>query len=460
MYEIFGRTREQGIVNGAAFLSEVVHPDSREDFQNAFERTIRNGEPFQFEGLIYLPDGNLRTIEVKGELQTHAKGSERKILGTVRDITEIRRNEEELRENAKRLGQLAAIVSNSDDVIVSKDLNGIVTSWNAAATRVFGYSADEMMGTSILKLIPEHLHSDETTILESIRAGKSIEHFETVRRAKDGSLLEVSLTVSPIRDDKGQIVGASKILRNISDRKRMEQSLLQAEKIAASGRMAASIAHEINNPLEAVTNLIYLAKSNADNPDEVRAFLSEAESEVARVSHLAKQTLGFYREHASPAETTLTDLVNQALTIYQRKCTEANIAVHLSLLAPHSLIVRKGEMMQVISNLIANAIQAMPAGGTLSIETLDSAIAGEPAIHLTIADTGIGIPEEHLNRIFDAFFTTRNPVGTGIGLFVARQFVEDHGGTMRVESSTDALSHGTKMSVLLPLSRATFASRV
>ena len=139
---------------------------------------------------------------------------------------------------------------------------------------------------------------------------------------------------------------------------------------------------------------------------------------------------------------------------------EANIVVHLSLLASHSLIVRKGEMMQVISNLIANAIQAMPAGGTLSIETLDSEIGGEPAIRLTIADTGVGIPEEHLDRIFDAFFTTRSPVGTGIGLFVARQFVEDHGGTMRVESSTGALSHGTKMSVLLPLSRATFASRV
>jgi PAS domain S-box-containing protein len=459
MYEIFGRTRDQGVVNGAAFLAEVVHPDSRDDFRQAFERTTRNGEPFRFEGLIYLPDRTVRCIEVNGELQSHAGTSEGKILGTIRDITEIRRNEKELRENAKRLGELAAIVSNSDDVIVSKDLNGIITSWNASATRVFGYSAEEMIGTSILKLIPEHLHSDETTILESIRAGRSIEHFETVRRAKDGSLFDVSLTVSPIKDDQGQIVGASKILRNISERKRMEQSLLQAEKIAATGRMAASMAHEINNPLEAVTNLIFLAKSNAENPDEVRTFLSEAESEVARVSHLAKQTLGFYREHASPVQTTLADLVEEAVVVYERKCKEVGIVVHRSLRSLRTLTVRKGEMMQVISNLIANAIYAMPSGGTLSIATEDSEAGGDLGISLTVADTGVGIPEEYRDRIFEAFFTTRAAIATGIGLFVAKQLVEGHRGIMRVESSTNPSSHGTAMTVFLPLSRPDFPSK-
>lgn len=272
---------------------------------------------------------------------------------------------------------------------------------------------------------------------------------------KTGERIQVSLSISPVRDNSGVIVGASKTLRNVSARKLAETSLLQAEKLAAAGRMAASIAHEINNPLEAVTNLIFLAKSNAGNPDDVRAFLSEAESEVARVSHLAKQTLGFYREHSSPVETTLADLVNQAVVVYQRKCTEADIAVDLSLRALRKLTVRKGEMMQVISNLIANAIHAMPSGGTLSIGTEDSEIADDPGILLTIADTGVGIPEEHLTRIFEAFFTTRGAIGTGIGLFVAKQFVEGHNGTIRVESSTDALSHGTKMCVFMPLSRPT-----
>ena len=170
-------------------------------------------------------------------------------------------------------------------MIVSKDLNGIITSWNDAATRVFGYSPDEMIGTSILKVIPEKLHSDEKTIIENIRAGRRIEHFETVRLAKDGRLIDVSLTVSPIKDEEGRVIEASKILRDVSSRKRMEQTLLQAEKIAATGRMAATIAHEVNNPLEAVMNLLYLLRAKITD-DEGRDFLRRRKmsSDACRIS--------------------------------------------------------------------------------------------------------------------------------------------------------------------------------
>jgi PAS domain S-box-containing protein len=173
----------------------------------------------------------------------------------------------EQKEAQDALLQLAAIVDFSDDVILSKDLNGIIKSWNTAASRLFGYSADEMVGQSILKLIPEDLRDEEKRIIESIRAGRRVEHFDTVRQTKDGRLIEVSLTVSPIKDNQGRVVGASKILRDISDRKRIEQSLLQAEKIAATGRMAATIAHEINNPLEAVVNLLYLLRAKVSDDE-------------------------------------------------------------------------------------------------------------------------------------------------------------------------------------------------
>jgi PAS domain S-box-containing protein len=163
----------------------------------------------------------------------------------------------------------------------------------ALYARIFGYSAEEMIGSSILKLIPEHLHSDEKAIIESIRAGQRVEHFETVRLTKDGRSLDVSVTVSPVKDERGRVIGASKILRDISGRKRIEQSLLQAEKIAATGRMAATIAHEINNPLEAVMNLLYLLRPMITNPDGIN-YLGSAEDELGRVSHIAKETLGFY----------------------------------------------------------------------------------------------------------------------------------------------------------------------
>jgi PAS domain S-box-containing protein len=247
MYEIFGRTRAQGPVSGT-FMREVVHPDFREAFEQALEATLNKGEAFHFEGMICLAVTTLRWVEVNGQLQGQTDGSPGQIVGTVRDITHSKESENALRNNAKLLSELASIVESSEDVILSKDLNGIITSWNAAAERVFGYSAEEMIGASILRIIPEHLHSDEKTIIESVRAGVRVEHFETVRVTKDGQLLDVSLTVSPVRDEHGQVIGASKILRDVSGRKRMEKSLLQAEKIAATSRMAATIAHEINNP--------------------------------------------------------------------------------------------------------------------------------------------------------------------------------------------------------------------
>src|SRR5580693_3075131 len=279
------------------------------------------------------------------------------LLGTEHQRTEDRLIEREqmLEISSKRLGELAAIVESSDDVILSKDLNGIIHSWNAAATRVFGYAAEEMVGASILKLIPEHLHSDEKTIIESIRAGKRVEHFETVRLTKSGQLIDVSLTVSPIRDEFGRVIGASKILRDISGRKRIEQSLLQAEKIAATGRMAATIAHEINNPLEAVTNLLYLLRPMITDLAGIN-YLSSAESELARVSHIAKQTLGYYREHASAKSVSLSEIAEHALTIYEPRCTAAGIAVKRSIAPSTKIMLRRGEIMQVISNLIANSI--------------------------------------------------------------------------------------------------------
>ena len=381
------------------------------------------------------------------------------VLVVCQDVTreataakELRESEEETREKAKRLGELGAIVASSEDVIISKNLDGTITSWNDAATRVFGYSPKEIIGASILKLIPEHLHSDEKTIIESIRAGRRIEHFETVRLAKDGRLIDVSLTVSPIKDEEGRVIGASKILRDISGRKRMEQSLLQAEKIAATARMAATIAHEVNNPLEAVMNLLYLLREKITD-DEGRGFLATAEEELGRVSHIAKQTLGYYREHAAASLASVSEIAEHALTIYEPRCTAAGIAVKRSIDPSTMLVLRRGEIMQVISNFIVNSIYAMPEGGTLSLSVSDVSNPREGVV-LTVEDDGVGIAPTDLPRVFDAFFTTRTTVGTGIGLFVAKQFIEGHGGRISIESDRELEKHGTIIRVFLPLHTA------
>jgi PAS domain S-box-containing protein len=431
MHEIFGRKREDGPVNGAVFLNEIVHPDYREAFRRAVEATLERGEVFDFEGLICLPDKTVRWIEAKGLLQSEAEGDTGQILGTVRDITQIKQDESTLRVNAKRLGELAAIVESSDDVILSKDLNGIITSWNAAATRLFGYSPEEMIGASILKLIPEDLQSDEKTIMASIRAGRRVEHFETVRVTKTGQLIDVSLTISPVRDEHGKVIGASKILRDVSMRRRLEQSLF-------------------NNPLEAVVNLLYLLRPMITDPVGINYFRS-VETEIGRVSHIAKQTLGYYREHAAASHASLAEIVLHAINIYEARCTATRIEIKKALNSSRKIMLRRGEMTQVVSNLIMNSVYAMPAGGVLSISVEDG-VEPREGIVLTLQDNGVGIAEADLPRVFEAFFTTRSTVGTGIGLFVVKEFVQGHGGRIEMESSQSAEDHGTTVRVFLPLS--------
>lgn len=345
---------------------------------------------------------------------------------------------------------LESIVQSSDDAIITKTLDGIITSWNPAAERIFGYKPEEIVGTSILNLIPEDLQSEEQTIIERIQSGKRIDHFETVRLTRGGERLDVSVTISPLKDASGKVVGASKVLHNIGERKRMEKNLLQAEKIAATGKMAATIAHEINNPLESVLNLIYLARTNASDTEQVVSYLNTAEEELLRVAHIAKQTLGYYREHSAAVRVTLSDLIADTLKIYESKLAAAGIKIQTRFNSCPQIVVRKGEMMQVISNLVTNAMYAMPSGGTLTASVQEVVESDRRGLLLSIEDTGEGIPAENLKRIFEPFFTTRSSIGTGIGLWVATEFIKGHNGRIDVRSNVDDTSHGTGISIFLP----------
>jgi signal transduction histidine kinase len=216
--------------------------------------------------------------------------------------------------------------------------------------------------------------------------------------------------------------------------------------------LAATFAHEINNPLESVVNLLYLLRPEVGTARGT-SYLAAAESELARVSHIAKQALGYYRENASASLASLRDIAEQAIAIYGPRCNAAGITVSKSLESSRKVMLRRGEMMQVISNLIMNSIYGMPGGGTLSISVTGAEAPAEGVV-LAIADDGAGIAPEILPRVFEAFFTTRSTVGTGIGLFIAKQFVEAHGGSIAIESSTAAESHGTTVRVFLPIHTA------
>ena len=348
--------------------------------------------------------------------------------------------------------RLATIVDSADDAIISKDLNGIVTSWNQGACRMFGYTPDEMVGQPILRIIPEALRYEEDEILRKLKAGERVDHYETTRRRKNGQSIEVSVTISPIRDGTGRVMGASKIARDISDRKRIERLLVQSEKLAATGRMAATVAHEINNPLESVMNLVFLARQHCAVEGKAYHYLLNAEEELERVSHIARQTLGYYRDTGSPTEVYLHDLVENVLAIYNSRLRATGISVDTRFNDLQKIEVSRGEMLQVFSNLIANAVDAMPQGGALKISARKLIGSTGDGIQTVIRDTGTGIKQEHLERIFEPFFTTKGELGTGIGLWIARQLVDRRGGQISVASSTEKGNSGTNITIFIPFS--------
>lgn len=262
--------------------------------------------------------------------------------------------------------------------------------------------------------------------------------------------MDISVTISPICDDSGKVIAASKIARDISDHKRMERLLLQSEKLAATGRMAAAVAHEINNPLESLINLIFLARQNCAPDSKPYTLLMTAEEEMERLSHLARQTLGYYKDTTSPVEVHLHELLENILTVYNARMMSAGVALDTRFNDLQKIRVSKGEMLQVFSNVIANAIDAMKDGGTLKISTRNVHGTATDGVQVVIQDNGSGIEQANLSKVFEPFFTTKGNVGTGIGLWVTRELLERRGGQISIASSTNPDSSGTTVTIFIP----------
>ena len=364
----------------------------------------------------------------------------------------LEQKQAQLEKSLVAASHLAAIVESSEDGIASKSLHGIVTSWNRSAERMFGYTAQEMIGQSILKIIPPELENDEERILSTIARGERIEHFETTRLHKDGRRIDVSLTISPIRDEEGRIVGASKIVRDITERKRTEQVLRMTERLASVGKLAATVAHEINNPLEAAMNLLYLAR-HEDDDGHAHRFIQQAEDELGRVALLTRQTLGFYRETKGSGPLRLAGIIDSLVALFSPKARNKPVRIETQIRQDPEIHGIESEIRRLVANLLSNAIDAIAGEGTIRIR-LSAAHGwrhgGQPGVRLTIADTGTGIAPENRSRLFEPFFTTKEDVGTGLGLWISKEIVDSHGGTIAVRSSVRPGSTGTVFSIFLP----------
>ncbi|MFP5228791.1 MAG: ATP-binding protein [Acidobacteriota bacterium] len=295
--------------------------------------------------------------------------------------------------------------------------------------------------------------------LESTSFGRSFrEAMETGRntRVEDfypPSQRWIAATAYPSPD------GISIFGQDVTETRLQQEKLLLTEKLAATGRLAATIAHEINNPLESVLNLVYLARTTRGEISKIREYLATAEKELTRVSHIARHTLGFYRETSMPVDIDLPVLLEEVLTVYDSRLRAAGIEVRRNFAIVGTLRGLRGELHQVFSNLISNAIDAMRDGGQLSLSLRESADNGQAGIVVMLEDTGLGIPEENLSRLFEPFFTTKPSSGTGLGLWVVRQFVTSWGGKIEVQSRTGSADHGTVFTLSLPLVAANQTGR-
>jgi PAS domain S-box-containing protein len=368
------------------------------------------------------------------------------------ELIERRRAEEGSR-------RLAAIVESSEDAIISKDLNGRITSWNTAAQRIFGYEEHEVLGKSVLLLMPPERHNEEPGILERIRRGDRIEHYETVRRRKDGTLLDISLTVSPIRDGTGKIVGASKIARDISDRKRADETLKRQHEMLKEvdqrkNEFLAMLGHELRNPLAAIKNA---AEEFTDGDQDATkwaagvvqrqtAQLSRLVDDLIDVARITRGRIELRRDNLDVGPIILRAVETARPLISERRHSlEVRIPEETLLVCADS-----ARLEQLLVNLLTNAAKYTDPGGTIGLNAKKSG----KWVMITVEDNGIGISPELLPYIFDLFVQEprgldRSRGGLGLGLALSKSLAEMHGGELSVKSRGPGC--GSSFTVRLPV---------
>ncbi|MGB6487146.1 MAG: PAS domain S-box protein [Steroidobacteraceae bacterium] len=358
--------------------------------------------------------------------------------------------------------RLAAIVESSDDAIVSKTLDGIVTSWNPAAARLFGYQADEIIGRPITTIIPLELHAEAVEILARLRRGERIDHYETERLAKDGRHIEVALTISPIRDGKGVIIGASKIARDITQRRRSERLLREADR--QKDEFLATLAHELRNPLAPICAAAELLRHAKTLEPELRAATTILERQARHMRHLvddlldmSRITSGRIRLQLEPLE--LAELVQGIIETYRQSAETTRHRFTLAAAAtPVYVSGDRIRLMQIFSNILHNAVKYTPPGGQIEI-TLRT--EDRQAV-VSVRDNGVGIPTELLEYVFAPFAQLDRSFehtdgGVGIGLTLAKRLIELHQGG--IEARSAGRGKGTEFVIHLPMTAAAPAKR-
>jgi PAS domain S-box-containing protein len=469
--ELFGYNRSQLIGKRIEMLVPErfrgQHTSHREGFA-AHPKTRRMGAGLELygrrrNGSEFPVEISLSPVSIEGGMI---------VLSAIRDVTDRKRIEQELRRaheeltrrTSEQIGEyrarLASIIDSSEDAILAKTLEGTITNWNRGAERIYGYSPEEVIGKNIAMLVPEDRPDEIPEILRKIARGEGIEHYESVRLTKDGRRLNVSISVSPLRDTNGEIVGASAIARDITEQRRAEDQLRQGQKMEAIGRLAGGVAHDFNNVLGIINACAEFLRDRIDPASEPATYVENIKKATDRAAALTRQLLAFSRRQVvKPLILDLNDRVKD-LTRLLRPLMGDDVEI---LVVPRSdsAIVEAdpGQLDQIVMNLAVNARDAMPKGGRFILETdtveFDEHFAEQHRplkpgkyVMLAVSDSGSGMDKATLSRIFEPFFTTKEPgKGTGLGLSTVYGIAQQSGGHIWVYSEP---GRGTTFKVYLP----------
>ncbi len=420
----------------------LEHPEERAEVRPQLIRLLR-GE----QDNLRLPtrhlrkDGSVLWVNVSVSLLRDGKGEPQSAIAVIEDVTPQHRSEDALQViRAEQLQLMEAIPQMVWVTGPAGEPEYVNERW-----RVFTRAVPTEEPFGGLDLIHEEDRERAAEIFaDALRTERSYELEYRMRHA-DGSYRWVLTRAQPLTDALGKLAHWFGSSMDIHERKVAESLLRRTEKLAAAGRLAASVAHEINNPLEAVGNLLYLALHEQGLPAVSKRYLGLANEELRRVGNIVSQTLGFYREAGGPQSLDLCALANDVLSLYQRKFDARQIRVTRSM---ESVMVEgvAGELRQVVANLLSNALDAMEPYGVLAVEVRTH----RDEVRMSVSDTGHGIAKPVLDHIFEPFFTTKKDAGTGLGLWVSKGIVEKHQGRLDVVSSQEADDHGTAFVVTLP----------
>lgn len=390
------------------------------------------------------------------------------LVSSIRAALRARQRQYEIRDTLGERDRALAALRNEQEtlkVVMDNMPVGIIVAGRSGQIILANRRAEQMIGRPLpptagntSDAVWEVFHPDghrlqgqEYPLWRAMNSMEPVAPEEYLYRCADGSMSWIRMVAAPIIDPEGSVSGGIAALTEIDMEKRAEAALMKSEKLAAVGRMAASISHEINNPLAAVTNLLYLVEQNTRGSDASQ-FAAKAQEELARVSQIVTQTLRFHRQSTNPQLVAIKDLLESTVGLYRGRIANWNIHLEFQDRAPDPIVCREGDIRQVLNNLVGNAIDAMRGGGRLVIRTSRAhhPQTGAPGIRVSIADTGHGIAKDTMKHIFEPFYTTKGESGSGLGLWISQEIVVRNKGRLHIRSVNGGGRGGTIASVFLP----------